>query len=410
MPAIDTLTRIIALALPLVWAALAALLLRPRFQAEDLTLYFAASRNALLGMIPYRDFSLEYPPLALVPMIVPRLLWGGKSLQFSAYTWLFLLENTLLLGLLEYYVLRIGRMWMNRQELRRALICFGALALIGTPILAWRLDLFLAVITAAAVLAALEDRPDTAGAMIGIGFATKLYPVVLLPVLAARYAAEKDWRRVLRVGGAAAVVSTFAFLPFVVRAGSDILSFIRYHAMRGLEIESVAAGVIMLVHTVRGLPLAAVINYGALHLRAPAGQTVLHWLPAIFLVAIGVVTAAALRGFGRARRDIDAAPMLCAAVVASLLVFILANKVFSPQYLAWLLPFVPFAARGRRALAIAVFALTIVLFPYNFDHLVQMQISAVLLLNVRNLLALALAVWLVLDLSDRWLVPVDAPR
>jgi hypothetical protein len=392
------LTRILAFSLPLVWGALAALLWQPHFHSSDLGHYYHSSENALRGMAPYRDFPFEYPPLALVPMIVPRLLGGGRPVQFQTYVWLFLLENTVLLALLQYYVVRIARLVNRRPDENRTIVSFAILAMIGAPILAWRMDLFVAVLTAAAVVAVFENRPDAAGAMIGIGFATKLYPVVLLPVLVARYAAEKNWRAALRLCAAAGIVSVLVFLPFVLRAPADILSFLRYHAMRGLEIESVAAGFLLLGHVLRGVPLSLVINYGALHLRSPAADAALRWLPALFPVAIVALSVVVFRRF-RADEGADGDERaLCDAVLASLLVFIVANKVFSPQYLAWLLPFAPFLSRRRAVVMVALFALTIAIFPFSFEQLVQLRPGAVLLLNARNVLAVALAGWVIVGL------------
>src|SRR5688500_11649678 len=40
----------------------------------DARLYYAVGEDLLAGRLPYRDRPLEYPPLALVPLLLPRLL------------------------------------------------------------------------------------------------------------------------------------------------------------------------------------------------------------------------------------------------------------------------------------------------------------------------------------------------
>jgi hypothetical protein len=75
------------------------------------------------------------------------------------------------------------------------------------------------------------------------------------------------------------------------------------------------------------------------------------------------------------------------------LALILTSKVLSPQYLVWLLPFLPVvAARSRFMLWFSVvgLALTLVIFPVAYGALIAQHPVAVLLLNARNLLLVAL--------------------
>src|SRR5687767_10089820 len=39
---------------------------------DDLRVYIDSSRRVDEGQMPYRDFTIEYPPLALVPFTLPR--------------------------------------------------------------------------------------------------------------------------------------------------------------------------------------------------------------------------------------------------------------------------------------------------------------------------------------------------
>src|SRR5215813_2629878 len=65
-------------------------------------IYHRYSLNLMQGQMPYRDFSFEYPPLALLPIVLPRLIKPGDSVNLAEYAWLFLFENaviSVLLGL-----------------------------------------------------------------------------------------------------------------------------------------------------------------------------------------------------------------------------------------------------------------------------------------------------------------------
>jgi hypothetical protein len=83
-------------------------------------------------------------------------------------------------------------------------------------------------------------------------------------------------------------------------------------------------------------------------------------------------------------------------LLAALLAFVVTNKVLSPQYLVWLLPFAPLLPLRKAALALGAVLLTIVIFPYNYAPLVNMRPGMILLLNARNAMLVALLLWIVL--------------
>ena len=68
----------------------------------------------------------------------------------------------------------------------------------------------------------------------------------------------------------------------------------------------------------------------------------------------------------------------------------LTNKVLSPQFVIWLLPFVALLPLSQYGLGLAATALTIVIFPFSYDGLVRLETPIVLLLNLRNLVLVGL--------------------
>jgi hypothetical protein len=107
-----------------------------------------------------------------------------------------------------------------------------------------------------------------------------------------------------------------------------------------------------------------------------------------FLVGLASVAVLAFARF-RYERIAMAQPRdqtLIGYALVSLLVFMLTNKVLSPQFVIWLLPFVGLLPVPQYTLALAATALTIVIFPFNYDGLVRLETPIVLLLNLRNLL------------------------
>jgi hypothetical protein len=83
---------------------------------------------------------------------------------------------------------------------------------------------------------------------------------------------------------------------------------------------------------------------------------------------------------------------------AAMLVYAIGGKVFSPQYLLWVLPFVAVlpgrtGAWTRRAMLPAC-VLTAALCPWSFRALVALEPWAFTLLNLRNILLVATWAWL----------------
>lgn len=388
-----------------------------QWHALDLSIYYQDSRQLWNGRVPYRDFALEYPPLALLPFALPRLATFGQPINFIGYVWLFLIENAIFSTLIALTIAQIRGLWAAGP----ALALYTLLVAVSAPLLPWRYDLFPALLTVLALLCVLRQRPGWAGIWLGLGVAAKLYPVVLLLVFGAYYLAEKNRPALLRLalGSAGALAATL--LPFVLIAPGPLLSFLRYHQLRGLQLESLPAGVIVLAHVLGRIPAQLAFNYGALHVDSPPAGAVLRWLPVVVAATFAVMLAGCWACF-REEQAADGrvtSESLIAYAVAALLAFIVTNKVFSPQYVIWLLPFAPLLRLRQGGALLAILALTITLFPFNYDHLLNMELLPVLLLNGRNLLAVALLIWLLADRAPsswrvmlRWPVPAArrAPR
>jgi uncharacterized membrane protein len=366
-----------------------------RWHALDLSIYYQDSLQLVHGRLPYRDFALEYPPLALLPFVLPRLATFGLPIDFSGYVWLFLIQNALFSTLIALVIWQIRGL----RAAGLALALYTLLVAISAPLLPWRYDLFPALLTALALLCLVRQRPGWAGIWLGLGVAAKLYPAVLLLIFGVYYLASKNRPALQRfmLGSAGTLAATL--LPFVLLAPGPLLEFLRYHELRGLQIESLPAGAIVLGHVLGITPARLEFNYGALHLASPLASAVLSWLPLIFIVLLGAVLASCLARFreeqalnGHVTRE-----SLVAYSVAALLVFIVTNKVFSPQYVIWLLPFAPLLRLRQASVLLAICTLTIMLFPFDYDHLLSMELLPVLLLNIRNLLVVALLIWLLVE-------------
>ena len=361
----------------------------------DLRVYLADADRLVSGSIPYLGFHLEYPPLALVAMTVPRLAWPFGSPDLQAYAWLFAITEGLVAILGGWLIARVAPRPLE------ALAVWALLVLAACVSMAWRYDLWPAVLVLGAVVAVELGHPGTAGAALGLGIMTKLFPVVLVPILAARSIALRDGRGLARllVGTLVVVVGVMAVSIWLARG--DALQWVAYQADRGLQVESTGAGILMLLHATAGLPLSIENAFASLQVRAAGADALAAAAPFVELLLVVGVSVLALVRFRRDVARTGSVPLasLASAGVAVLVSLLVPSKVFSVQYVVWFLPLVPLLAGRQRWLAVAIAALSTILYPFVYTSLWQLDPAVTGLLNIRNALLVLLLGWLAWSLG-----------
>lgn len=390
----------------------------------DIRLYLDKASHLLAGLVPYRDFSFEYPPAALVPMVVPLLAWPSGPPSPEVYKWLFAGWVAILmvaLGLVLARIVRLGGLAGVEPEgagdplgarLRATALHLTLLTGGAALALTWRFDLFPALLVMVALWAALDGRPAVAGIAIGLGALAKLYPLAVVPALALPWLVPLDWRRLVRYGLGVTVTLIVVMVPFVALAGDAAFAFVRYQAERGLQVESIGGGLALLGGLLAGRPIPMSFGFSAAHAEGPFATAWLAFLPAATVIAFGLL---GLLGWRRIRAEVAVrgripASSVVALAFASVLVLLATSKVFSIQYVAWIVPFGALL-RGRRFwLAAAIVALTMPIHPLLYGALVDQEALPVIVLNTRNALLLALAGWSLVDLARGLPDSVRPPR
>ena len=339
--------------------------------------YLAVANEILAGAVPYRDLPVEYPPLALVPWIVPRLVSGD---DIHRYAWLLAVQNAVLatgIALCLAWLTRRG--WSTAGV--SAVLATGALLLLGAGnIVVWLFDLVAALLVGLALVAVALRRPAFAGLLLGVGTMVKVYPAVVLPVLVLAYLAEGDRRSAGRILVAAAAAVALVMVPTFLVAGEGVRSFLDYQADRGLQLESVTAGLAMLVALFGGPDTTVYQGFGAWQIRGPLTGQLAALSSIALILAVGVVLVSALV---RVRRDVRIQGMVAPASIvacttAAILAVMVANKVLSPQFLVWLLPVAPLLPRPQALLAAGTSLLTFVLQGNNYVGMMQQRPDLIL--------------------------------
>jgi len=351
---------------------------------SDVPVYEHYAHLIRTGQVPYRDFPLEYPPAALAAFVVPAYPRWSYATSFAV-----------LMGVcgagciaLAATVLRSAGAGFLRST--AALLLIGVSPLVLGSLFDTRFDLWPALLLLAALAALLRGRSFLGGALGGLAFAAKLWPVALVP-LALAYLWRRDGARAALAAAAAFVaVAAACFVPFAVLAPDGVRHSITGQLDRPLQIESLGAAVLVASEHAGARALPTVTSHGGQALAGSRARVAADATTALEILGV----LAVLVGFLRRRASGEALLVGAAGTVAMLVAF---GKVLSPQFLIWLVPLVPLA-RGLRGLAgsallLGALGLTQVYFPdhywaYATGHAVPW--SWVVL--ARDLLLVALAV------------------
>jgi len=356
-------------------------------QLGDTRVYQHAVRMIDAGFVPYRDFDIEYPPLATAAFWLIDRVPGPPTLVFS-FAMCAALAASAVAALVLAQMLSLSRA-------RTILAVGGTIALpilLGT-LLQTRYDLLLTALLAWMTVAAVSRRFGWMWTLAALATAIKLVPVFLVPVLIIWHWRHRGTRKAAIGLGAFSAGVAATFIPFILIAPSGIWQLFAYHLERPLQMESLGSS---LIHGL-GLPFEQVQSYGSDNIdgRWPQAAATLSTL--LLLVAIAVIALLLLR---LTRREPDIRH-LTAAVAATLLACVVFGKVVSPQYLAWLVPMVLVVPGTGGAAAATMMTLSLpitqLVFPLMYRDLVERSAPLpVALLVIRNLLlvgALAATLW-----------------
>jgi hypothetical protein len=374
---------------------------------QDVSLYHSYSAQILSGRVPYRDFPLEYPPLALVPMLLPHVFAFGRPLGELAYAWVFSVQNVLLSCALLLLVLATARRALPGRLAGSIAAAYAECALLLSPLLFWRIDVFPSVLAFGAVHAVLGDsrahsasQPWIAGGLLGLGTAAKLYPAIFLPVLGLYFVSQGRPRAAVSLGLAWTVALGSAWLPFALAAPHQLLGSFTYHHARGIQLDSVPSSGLLALSLLGLVPLHTAYHHGAWHLSTSIASSVLKASSMLLLTAlVTVLVATALRLRVERRQGRPIPPELVVSGLTLVLISVLLfSNVLSPQYLLWLLPFcVLLPARAAR-MFLVICLLTVLLFLDSvYQQLVQLKPLPILLLTARNAALAALFGWLLVS-------------
>ena len=340
------------------------------FGAETSQLLQASQCRFILPFSRFHTLPLEYPPLTLA-IFSPPLLAPER-----AYPVVFALGMALTAFFIYWLLLRYGP--------RAAGMVFTAFLVVGCLGTAFsRFDLVPAALTLLCLVLAERKRWNLAYLALALGVLTKLFPIVLFPLLF--LAEQRDqagfffpdqpftlkkiptvfrqtlhnihhwrWKNALEFFGVLVGVTAF----FWTLNSNGVFGSFSYLYLRPFEVESIGS-VLLWLASYFGAPIQFMTAFGSLDITSPLAGALSQGF--FILLGLGYIYIIIQQWEGK----MD----LVQSSVAALLVMIAANKVFSPQYLLWLIPLLAYSAAGNRRLLLywgGISVLTTLIYPIYY--------------------------------------------
>jgi len=344
----------------------------------DTPIYESYAVKMWQGLIPYRDFHIEYPP-GVLPII---FLAQPVGLLIGSYA----LSYALIVGVFIYLVLfDVYKRWGKRQVL-----WLSCLLLIFGRFVFFQLDIFSAVALYFAIKSVNDHRYGHSAVLFAIATLIKGYPLVCLPAIILSLPKNKI-RKYFRT---LALVLAVGVLPFFVISPGGFWYSINYHAGRPLGIESGPA-IIGFIERLFGQTIMSANSHGSVALIFPYSRLVgtmssVALVLSIALIAIFLFTQKAQK-------------QLATNCLAFLMAYIVLFKVGSVQFLllpVMLAPLVINEIKQKSANSIWLRLLLIgivefvIVAKYSAWQTINPQMTGGLLMILRTLLEIELLIWI----------------
>lgn len=315
----------------------------------DIGTYFNHTLPLLQGQIPYIDYQIEYPVLALLPILialVPALLTNNVLLFVLSFQFLMLLCDIVTTVCVYLIALKI---WDEKRAFLSAglyVTSFSAAYFVIT-----KYDAFPTCLLMLALLFTLYGMKMKGYLCSGLGFFAKIYPAVAIPFFVLHNSKNTSLKEEI-ISALKMIIPLCAvlFIPFILFRPEVIKTY--------LFTTGSSAGVYAntLTYTVYGY-LAGI---GHLGITKDACSVVMYLIMGI----IGILL------FWSAYRDPEKRPVTLIKLIAcTLITTVLFAKFHSPQYIVWYMPFFALLAADDLITIILFYlyqALAFIEFPLMF--------------------------------------------
>lgn len=269
----------------------------------------------LAKKIPYLERAVEYP--VITGFFIYSMWYIGKSLiGYVVLTWIFLTLCAIITALVLYKLCKL----LNIDKERLIWFFIFAPSLIVFGVYNW--DMIAVMFMVLAIYFFYRNNYIISAIFLGLGFNAKLFPILILPMMLLKTNLKQDVK----------IILVFLVTFFILNAYYLVNSFdvwkatYLFHSLREPNIDSIWAFTGLETSTINFLSLT------------------------LFLLSYIILV------YYHKKYDFLALSFM------SILLFLLFNKIFSPQYILWLLPFFVLSKNITRKLFYSLEATNLIVF------------------------------------------------
>ena len=330
--------------------------------------YFQAAGDWLDGYAPYAEFKAVHPPGALLLLTLLGIFTDSAAAYGYGLAILMLIADVGILLMLVRLVAPAGADGKNRSDTERqsgaVLLCLIYIlftAIFGRMLLQ-RYDLVLALLLIIIIDASLRKKQLLADVMLAAAIGLNPTAVVWIPLTwcygfisqsdedatADVPKIQKLYRALLPrlavLGGCLGAL----FLPFILLSGRALGNIVQFYLELGLQIESSAAGLLLVGAKLTGIELATGTTQQVIHLIGSAS----YWgaiSSAILLISVLVILSIYLgRQLQAQSDDVSRGIQLIQGLLITTLVLLAFTPVFLAQYILWIMPLAALCAHAKQ--------------------------------------------------------------
>ncbi|HTI14703.1 MAG TPA: glycosyltransferase family 87 protein [Dictyobacter sp.] len=317
-------------------------------QNHPFPLFITHIVSTQIPLQPFHTLPYEYPFLALL-FFLPGLLVpaGWYQLSFAI--------GMLVISIFLYGMLRL----IKNRRVALTYACY--LTVGGWATALGRFDLIPAICTFLTLIFAERRQWGWSSFFLALATMLKFYPIVFLPLLLiVQFRTQRSLRVLLPLGIfiVTCLILTIVSLLFSV---TDTLAPLTYFSNRPVQIESVSASIIWLSSLITRLTPQYTYSFGSHNIINPTAPLVSHMATILFITGLLYVY------WLQWQRYLP----LAFTMLLTLLIVVVTGKVFSAQYLLWILPFVAYVGAAKKQWVMGwgcISILTVLIYPFIYNR------------------------------------------
>ena len=358
-----------------------------------------SATRAARSLAPYTDFPSEYPPGSLLFFAAIRYFYD----DIAGFSRLFEAVVASLYFLVMVMVLHLVRKSFLAGNNGSLITLYSVLPVIAVspiligPFAVARFDMLPTFLAVAGLALFLERRPLPAVFILGLGAATKLWPGIFIPLVAASY--WRDGANNSRLLATVASGIAGFLVPHLIMLGigtrpSDLVNYLRFLGERPPQVESFVANIEVIISYLTHIRIGGGFDFGSQNIYSRYSDYFVKFAAVINIFCL-IFAGLYLFKRGRLQHPDDYDITTIFACGFCLCMTILCSRVFSGEYMMWPLPFVLFLFLDKKGLiGVIAFAFSLILLKatyWAYADLNAVQLPGTLISFCKNLMFLIVA-------------------